>query len=137
MPKKEETQERYFEGTGRRKTAVARVRITPSGVKNFSINGKPIDVYFQDVQLRQLCQDAFSGALVDASFAVTVKVLGGGLHAQAEAIRHGISRALLLWQPTLKTALRGLGYLKRDSRMRERKKFGLRRARRARQWRKR
>lgn len=128
---------RYFEGTGRRKTAIARVRLTPSDTKSFIINGKTLEAYFQDIELRKTCEEIFDQAASGSAFAVSVKVIGSGLHAQAEAIRHGIARALLEWNPEIKNILGTFSYLKRDSRMRERKKFGLRRARRARQWRKR
>ncbi len=129
--------EQYFEGTGRRKTAVARVRITIAKTASFIVNGKSLNEYFQDYEQRKMCEEIFVQAALDSQFDVSVKVFGGGLCAQAEAIRHGIARALLIWKPELKSTLRLLGFLKRDSRMRERKKFGLRRARRARQWRKR
>ena len=144
MAKTEETKlERYVEGTGRRKTAVARVRMTPSNKsdlskeKNILVNGKTLETYFQDPEHQKMAKEIFDKVGVDAVFSISVKVIGGGLSAQAEAVRHGIARSLLAWNPELKSILRGLGFLQRDSRMRERKKFGLRRARRARQWRKR
>ncbi len=129
--------ERYFEGTGRRKTAVARVRMTMSSERSFSVNGKALEAYFQDPWHQRVAKEIFEQAALNSPFSISVKVTGGGLSAQAEAVRHGIARSLLAWNPELKSILRGLGFLKRDSRMRERKKFGLVRARRARQWRKR
>lgn len=137
MPKSEEKQKSvYFEGTGRRKTAVARVRLVPGG-KTFIVNGKPVEAYFQDMGNQKMCREIFESLSLDSPFEISVKTAGGGITAQAEAIRHGIARALLLWNPELKSLLKKFDYLKRDSRMRERKKFGLVRARRARQWRKR
>ncbi len=130
-------QNRFFEGIGRRKTAVARVRLTGAKEQVFFINGKSLEAYFQDPECQRICKEVFDRVAPESIFAVSVRVQGGGVTSQAEAIRHGIARALKEQNPDLKPLLRGLGYLKRDSRMRERKKFGLRRARRARQWRKR
>ena len=137
MKSESSASEHYFEGTGSRKTAVARVRIVPAKEKSFSINGKKLEAYFQDLETRKICEEAFEKGTPGVFFAASIKVAGGGLNSQAEAIRHGIARALLVWNPELKSILKKFGYVKRDPRMRERKKFGLRRARRARQWRKR
>ncbi|MBI1971282.1 MAG: 30S ribosomal protein S9 [Candidatus Wildermuthbacteria bacterium] len=130
------TQSKYFQATGRRKTAVAQVRITPKE-SGFLVNSKPLETYFSVAEHQRVSREPFLNAVSDTSFGVSAKVSGGGLSAQAEAIRLGVSRALLLWNPELRATLKRLGYLKRDPRMRERKKFGLRRARRAVQWRKR
>lgn len=133
----EEKTQRYFEATGRRKTAVAVARLFTQGDKGFSVNDKPYDKYFatKDLQSKLLaplqimnCVDRFN---------ISIKVRGGGLSAQAEATRHGISRALVLFNATFRKRLKKAGFLTRDSRMRERKKFGLKRARRAPQWSKR
>jgi small subunit ribosomal protein S9 len=129
--------ERYFEASGRRKTAVARVRLWTGGEKVFAINGKPLDVYFPT---RELCQKARAALeKLDSldKFRISALVKGGGLNAQAEAVRHGTARALVLFNPDFRKQLKRVGFLTRDPRMRERKKFGLKRARRAPQWQKR
>jgi len=134
-PKK--TVERYFEAVGRRKTAIARVRLFTKGEKEMVINGKPWNVYFRTQELQKTARAALEimGFLDNVKVSVTVK--GGGLPSQAEAIRHGTARALVLFNPDFRKRLKKAGFLKRDSRMRERKKFGLKRARRAPQWQKR
>lgn len=129
--------EKYFEGVGRRKTAVARVRLFPQKEKSFLINGKPLEEYFPTIELQQAVYAPLN--LMDCleQFKVSVKVKGGGTVSQAEAVRHGVARALVLFNPDFRKKLKKAGYLKRDPRMRERKKFGLKRARRAPQWSKR
>lgn len=121
---------------GRRKTAAARVRISP-GTGKITINDKPLAAYFGLVSW----QDKIISPLIltgrDKQLDITVKVAGGGVVSQTEAIRHGIARALVKWNAELKSALRAAGYLTRDSRTKERKKPGLRKARRGHQWRKR
>jgi small subunit ribosomal protein S9 len=129
--------ERFWEGLGRRKTAIARVRLFTRGEKAFLVNGKPFDFYFSTLELQQTAQAALEKMKCLDNFRVLAKVKGSGLHAQAEAIRHGISRALVKFNIDFQKRLRKVGYLTRDSRMRERKKFGLKRARRAPQWQKR
>jgi len=126
---------RYVEAIGRRKTAVARVRIT-AGTGTMTVNGKDPKNYFT---LPRLVAAALAPLkeLQLADLDVTVKISGGGINAQAEAIRHGLSRAIVLKTPEWKPRLRAVGYLTRDSRMVERKKYGLRKARRAPQWAKR
>jgi small subunit ribosomal protein S9 len=127
---------RYCEAIGRRKTAIARVRIFIQGERVFSVNDKTLNQYFPpDLQL--IAQEALARMNFSDNFSVSVRVRGGGLHAQAEAIRHGISRALILTNQDLKKKLKKAGFLTRDPRMRERKKFGLKRARKAPQWSKR
>lgn len=128
--------ETYIEAVGRRKTATARVRLTPAQKSTYSVNDKKVDEYFPTPQLQEVVRDAL-GAVQGASFKVSAKVTGGGLPAQAEAIRHGIARALVKDNEERRKELKGLGFLKRDPRMKERKKFGLRSARRAPQWSKR
>lgn len=128
---------KYFEAVGRRKTAIARVRLFGRGEKVFSVNGKSLEAYFQIPELIQVASSAMKKMRCDDKFKVTVKVKGGGLHAQAEAIRHATTRALVLFNPEFRKRLKRAGYLTRDARMRERKKFGLKRARRAPQWAKR
>jgi small subunit ribosomal protein S9 len=129
--------ERYWEAIGRRKTAVARVRIFTKGEKTFLINEKPYNIYFPILELQQIARAALEKMKCLNKFRVSVIVKGGGLHAQAEAIRHGTARALVLFNPYFRKRLKKAGFLTRDPRMRERKKFGLKRARRAPQWQKR
>lgn len=130
-------QERYFEAVGRRKTAVARIRLFTRGEKTVLINEKPLNIYFSTLELQQVAQSSLKKMKSLNRFRVSVRVKGGGLHAQAEAIKHGIARALILFNPDYRKRLRRAGFLTRDPRMRERKKFGLKRARRAPQWQKR
>ncbi len=112
-----------FLGTGRRKTAVAQVRLAPGSGK-ITINGRAMETYFLvDAQRIQVTQPLTLTATVN-KFDVRVNVKGGGINGQATAVRHGISRALLLVDITLRPALKAEGYLTRDPRMRERKKYG-------------
>ena len=134
---KKEAGERYFEGIGRRKTASARVRITPGSKESFIINEKSLSDYFQVEALQQIVKSAPEGAQIAQKFAVSVHVNGGGIHAQAEAIRHGYSRAIVKYDVNLKENLKKAGFLKRDSRAVERKKPGLKKARKAPTWSKR
>ena len=129
-------QVRYYEGTGRRKRAVARVRLYP-GQGDVVINGKPLKEYFGRPQDWRAVTAPL--ALTDNAgrFNLSVLVEGGGITGQAEAIRHGVSRALLQADPELKKALRRGGFLTRDPREKERKKPGLKRARKAPQYTKR
>jgi len=134
--------EKYFEGIGRRKTAIARVRLltlrsSREDEKIFLVNEKPIEKYFPTFELQEVCKAALERMQCLDKFRVSVIIRGGGLQGQAEAIRHGIARALVLFSPDFRKRLKKAGYLKRDPRMRERKKFGLKRARRAPQWQKR
>ena len=129
---------KYQEGIGRRKTAVARVRIaehTKGGF--FLVNAKPMTGYFQDVECQRIAQEILGKVSLAKPLGISVHVQGGGIRVQAEAVRHGLARALVELDQTLRPQLRALKVLTRDPRMRERKKFGLKRARRARQWRKR
>lgn len=134
---KEPKEERFYEAIGRRKTATARVRIWPNSKnKEITVNDKNFSEYFREHGLQEIMTQPFEkgGA---ASYKMSIKVFGGGLRAQSQAIRHGISRALVLSHPELKSTLKILGFLTRDSRMKERKKPGLKGARRAPQWSKR
>lgn len=129
---------KYWEGTGRRKTAVARVRIAEQEKAGFFVvNGKSVAEYFQDVECKRIAQEILEKVTLAKPLGISVTVQGGGIRVQAEAVRHGLARALVKLDQTLRPQLRALTFLTRDSRMRERKKFGLKRARRARQWRKR
>ena len=127
----------YSEATGRRKTAVARVRVFESSKGDFVVNQKPLKEYIQEAAYEKIARESLEKGSPGKSYTVTALVRGGGPHAQAEAMRQGIARALVQMDPDLRINLKSLGFLTRDSRMRERKKFGLKRARRARQWRKR
>jgi len=129
--------EKYYEAEGRRKTAVARIRLFTRGEKEFLVNAKPLQQYFSILELQQIAQASLEKMKCLDKFRVSAKVRGGGLRAQAEAIRHGIARALVLFNPAFRKRLKTAGFLRRDPRMRERKKFGLKRARRAPQWQKR
>lgn len=129
--------EKYFEAEGRRKTAVARIRLFTQAEKLFLVNEKPLEHYFPIFELRQIAQASLEKMKCLDKFRVSARVQGGGLRAQAEAIRHGIARALVLFNPDFRKRLKAAGFLRRDPRMRERKKFGLKRARRAPQWQKR
>lgn len=132
------TKETYVEGIGRRKTATARVRLTKDKKTSVEVNGKVLAEYFtKEAHQKDVLSvlDA-KDAGVD-TYHVTAKVQGGGESSQAEAIRLGIARALVKEEPKRRTILKPLGFLKRDPRSVERKKFGLRKARRAPQWSKR
>ncbi len=124
-------------GTGRRKKAIARVRLIPAGDGVITINNKSLDEYFGLDTLKFIVRQPL--VLVDASakYDVVVNVCGGGFTGQAGAIRHGIARALLQAEPETRAALKKEGFLTRDSRMKERKKYGLKKARRAPQFSKR
>jgi small subunit ribosomal protein S9 len=133
----------YYEAVGRRKRAVARVRIytaNPSesiSAGNFTINEKPYKEYFSTVLLHEVVESPFSRLKLMDKFNGTAKVRGGGVSGQAEAVRHGISRALILFDINFRKRLKKFGFLKRDPREKERRKFGLKKARRAPQWSKR
>jgi len=122
--------EQFYEGIGRRKTSTARVRIQP-GKGDFVVNEKPVADYFT----RTGDYDRILGPLTETGFAgkldVSVKVMGGGVTGQTGAVLHGLARALLKMEPELRPTLRKYGFLTRDSRMKERKKPGLKRARKA------
>ena len=126
----------YFYGTGKRKTAVAQVRLI-SGNGAIIVNGKSYDEIFTIPRWREEIIEPLKVTNTGDKFNAVIKVHGGGTSAQASAIRHGISRALLRVDESLKPLLRNYGLLTRDSRVKERKKYGLRKARKARQYRKR
>ena len=135
--KYDENSTRYFEATGRRKTAIARVRLYTKGDKSIEVNGKNIGEYFTTPALQGTVASSLDKMKSVGRFRITVVVRGGGISSQAEAVRHGITRALVIFNPEYRKRLRKAGFLTRDSRMKERKKFGLKRARRAPQWSKR
>jgi len=125
-----------YQGTGRRKSSVARVRLV-AGSGNFVINGRTVEDYFNFETLRNEIKRPLAIAGVEGKFDVFVIVEGGGFTGQAGAIRHGLSRALLKVEADFRPALKKEGFLTRDSRMKERKKYGLKAARRAPQFSKR
>ena len=126
----------YFYGTGRRKHSVARVRLYP-GAGKVTINDRDIDDYFGLETLKLIVRQPLELTETTQKFDVFVRVAGGGVTGQAGAIRHGVSRALLVYDPELRPALKKAGFLTRDPRMKERKKYGLKAARRAPQFSKR
>ena len=126
----------YFYGTGRRKSSVARVRVMP-GTGVITINGKDIDEYFGLETLKLIVNQPFGVTETTGKFDIIANVRGGGFSGQAGAIRHGLARALVTADESYKTALKKAGFLTRDPRMKERKKYGLKAARRAPQFSKR
>jgi small subunit ribosomal protein S9 len=129
---------KYIETVGRRKTSVARIRLFEnSRGLSITVNDKPYDSYFPTFELKYIVEEPFEKLGDTSHFKVTAKVNGGGIHSQAEAVRHGISRALVEHDADLRKNLKPLGFLKRDPRMKERRKFGLKKARKAPQWAKR
>lgn len=139
LPKEESAERKpgFLQAVGRRKESIARVRLVKNGSGKATVNKKDIKEYFGN----DLLVDAALGAMTSVSqlnkLDISAKVSGGGKHGQAEAIRLGTARALLQLNPIFKKNLRKAGYLTRDPRMKERKKFGLKKARRAPQWAKR
>ena len=133
----EKTHEKYFAATGRRKTSVARVRITPASKFSIHINEREFESYFPTAELRRVITTVFDSAEAGQKFKVTVVATGGGVASQAGAIAHGIARALLEYDKDLRGKLKIKGHLKRDPRAKERRKFGLKKARKAPQWSKR
>jgi len=126
----------YYHGTGRRKCAIAQVRIAP-GAGGIVINGKPLEEAAPFPPYRNAIQDPFRVSNTVGRFNAVIKVTGGGLCAQAFAIRHGLARALVALDEELKVPLRRAGMITRDPRVKERKKYGLKRARKAAQYTKR
>lgn len=126
---------KYTETIGRRKTASARARITESTKSSITVNGKELALYFKTATLQGKAIAALD--LAEHKFAITVKVVGGGIAGQAEAVRHAIARAIEKHTPALRGVLKSEGLLRRDPRAKERRKFGLKKARKAPQWSKR
>ena len=129
--------ERYIEAVGRRKTAVARARITPAASMSATVNKKDINTYFMTEPLRITALEPFLKVTLPTQFAITVVVSGGGIAGQAVAVRHAISRALTEYDINLRGTLKKEGFLKRDPRAKERRKPGLVKARKRKQWSKR
>lgn len=127
---------KYFEGIGRRKTASARVRVYEGTKTGFTVNDKEFEVYFPTSELQTIVNQPVT-ELKMKSPAITVHVTGGGIHSQAEAVRMGIARALMGMDAELRAPLKAGGFIARDERAKERRKFGLKKARKAPQWSKR
>ena len=132
-----ESKKKYYYGTGRRKSSVARVRVYENGTGSIIINGREIDNYFGLDTLKLIVNQPLVAADLVGKVDVVVTVAGGGVSGQAGAIRHGISRALVLLNPEYRASLKAAGFMTRDPRMKERKKYGLKAARRAPQFSKR
>jgi len=129
------TAAKYIETVGRRKTSSARVRITPSSKQGVMVNGKALEEYFPIPEHQHIVRSPLT--MSEDKFSVTVVVKGGGIASQADAVRHGIARALEAHDGSRRTDLKKAGYLKRDPRAKERRKPGLKKARKAPQWSKR
>ena len=130
------TQQHYYYGTGKRKTAIAKVRLyTQPG--NIVVNGKPLEEAFPWDSWQKLINEPFEATDTRDRFRVVAKIRGGGTVSQAGALRHGIARAIQVADPSLRSPLKKAGLLTRDAREKERKKYGLRGARAAKQWTKR
>ena len=123
--------QQYYEGIGRRKASTVRVRIYPGGNGTFTVNDKPADLYLAGVGNAENALLPLAVTEQMGKFNITVKARGGGLQGQTDAIRLGIARALLKYDDTLRSVLRQNGFLTRDARVKERKKPGLKRARKA------
>jgi len=150
-PKVVEKPEKYYQAIGRRKTAIALVRLFTRRLQpslpppaqggplesDFLVNEKPLNVYFPNPESQQTALASLKKMKAEDRFRVISRVKGGGLFSQAEAIRHATARALVLFNPDYRKRLKRAGFLTRDPRMKERKKFGLKRARKAPQWAKR
>ncbi len=127
----------YIRAIGRRKTSTAVVRIHKATKTTYSINGKNLEDYFKTATLKKIVTGAFDQAGHSQKFEVVVTAKGGGINSQAESVRHGISRALVMFDSELRSNLKKAKMLKRDPRQKERRKFGLKKARKAPQWSKR
>lgn len=125
---------KYKEGIGRRKSSVARVRLEAGNKTSVSVNGKTLESYFPVIELQKVVLSPLGENL---KYNISAKVTGGGISSQAGAIRHGIARALISFDENLRKELKSAGFLKRDPRSKERKKYGLKKARKAPQWSKR
>lgn len=134
----EKTSSRYIEAVGRRKTAIARVRLFEAPKTSYEINGdRNLEVYFPTKKMQLIVQDVFTKSNVTDTFKISARIEGGGINGQAEALRLGIARALVARDAELRKKLKQNGFLVRDQRAKERRKFGLKKARKAPQWSKR
>ncbi|MFQ5860057.1 MAG: 30S ribosomal protein S9 [Dehalococcoidia bacterium] len=129
-------QQQYYPGTGKRKSAIAQVRLLPSGGQ-VTINDRPLEEYFPWAAWQERALEPLKVTETLGKFGLVVKVAGGGISSQAGAVRHGVARALVAYDEQFKTTLRKHGLLTRDARIKESKKYGLKRARRAPQYTKR
>lgn len=136
VAKKEKTSA-YFEAVGRRKTSVARVRLFSKGDAGITVNDKKLKDYFVTKVMQNAVEEPLATMKLKDRFLITVKVSGGGIASQSEAVRHGIARALTKFDLELRKKLKKAGLLTRDPRMKERRKFGLKKARKSPQWSKR
>jgi small subunit ribosomal protein S9 len=127
----------YLFAVGRRKTAIARVRWHKKGTGIYQVNGHPVEKYFNTLEMLQDVKSPLDLLSLQLEGDITVRVSGGGKQGQAGSVRHGLARVLVKLDPEYRTQLKQAGYLKRDPRAKERKKYGLKRARRAPQWQKR
>jgi len=134
---KKKVSEKYIEAVGRRKTAVARIRFWTKAGEEFLVNEKGYKDYFPTIESQKIILSPLEIISIEDKLKISARVKGGGSHAQAEAVRHGLSRALIKFNPEFRKQLKKAGFLTRDPRMRERKKFGLKRARKGPQWSKR
>ena len=132
-----ESQQEYYYGTGKRKSAIAKVRLYLDDGGQIIVNGKTMEEFFNWSPWQLEITEPFRATDTVNRFRVVARVLGGGVHGQAQAIRHGISRALVVYDESMKPTLRHAGFITRDSRIKESKKYGLKRARRAPQYTKR
>jgi small subunit ribosomal protein S9 len=137
MPVKAKEKTKYYQAVGRRKTSTCIVRLYEKKDGEIIINEKKIEEYFPTFDLQKTVKEPLADLSMMGKFSVSAKVNGGGTKSQAEAVRHGIARAIVVFDESLRKQVKATGYLTRDPRMRERKKPGLKRARRAPQWRKR
>ena len=133
---KSKKESKYIEAVGRRKTSIARVRIV-AGSDGITVNSREYKEYFPTTEMQKIAEDAFRKTRSEKLFNVSAHIHGGGIHSQAEALRHGMARALVKADPEHRKTLKRLGYLTRDSRAKERRKFGLKKARKSPQWAKR
>lgn len=127
----------YIRGLGRRKRAIAQVRLVSGGTGIITVNDRSIEDYFSVEEMRNSILVPLRDTGLLNTFDITVKVLGGGIRGQADAVRLGVARAIVEFNPETRAVLKKNGFLKRDARKKERKKFGLKKARRAPQWSKR
>lgn len=131
------SQKNYIRTVGRRKTSTAIVKLVPSSKSSYEVNGKDFSVYFPTIALQKFVTDPILTSEIKQKFEVIATVKGGGISSQAESVRHGIARALVKYDENLHTTLKKAKMLKRDPRSKERRKFGLKKARKAPQWSKR
>ena len=131
------TQQEYYYGTGKRKTSIAKVRLYLDDGGPIIVNGKPMDEYFNWAPWQTTITQPFAITDTKNRFRVVARIIGGGVSSQSEALRHGIARALVVYDAELKVGLRRAGLITRDARIKESKKYGLKRARRAPQYTKR